>query len=156
GARDLSDGTYFRRARFGFEGTIARDFSYKFITEFGGAGTEGPARINDAWIAYSGFAPFTIQFGAFSPAANMEDGTTPEDLLFIERASSSELSRALGGADGRLGLAFKGNGARWMGSVTFTGRTYGDAEVFDAQNAVVARFAGLALTSSDYNLHVGA
>jgi phosphate-selective porin OprO/OprP len=156
GARDLSDGAYFRRARFGFEGTIARDFSYKFLTEFGGAGTEGPARINDAWIAYTGFAPFTFQFGAFSPPANMEDGTTPEDLLFIERASSSELSRALGGADGRLGFAIKATGARWLGSVTFTGRTVNDAEVFDSQNAVVARFAGLALTSSDYNLHIGA
>jgi phosphate-selective porin OprO/OprP len=156
GARDLSDGAYFRRARVGVEGVFNRDFSYRFVTEFGGAGTEGPARINDAWIAYTGLAPFTFQFGAFSPMANMEDGTTPEDLLFLERSSGAELSRVLGGADGRIGLAIKGNGARWMGSVTFTGRTVNDAEVFDSQTAVVTRFAGLALTASDYNLHVGA
>ena len=36
-ARDLSDGAYFRRARIGVEGVINRVFSYRFITEFGGA-----------------------------------------------------------------------------------------------------------------------
>ena len=76
-ARDFSDGFYFRRARFGVEGTIARDFNYRLLLELGGAGTEGPTRINDAWIAYTGLAPFTFQLGAFSPPANMDDGTTP-------------------------------------------------------------------------------
>jgi phosphate-selective porin OprO/OprP len=61
GARNLSDGAYFRRARFGFEGVINRNFNYKLLLELGGAGTEGPTRINDAWIAYNGFAPFTLQ-----------------------------------------------------------------------------------------------
>ena len=51
GARDLSDGLYFRRARLGIEGTLNRDFGYRLVTEFGGGGTEGPARINDAWIS---------------------------------------------------------------------------------------------------------
>src|SRR5262245_29769761 len=58
-ARDLSDGAYFRRARFGVEGTIARDFNYRFLMELGGSGTEGPTRINDGYVAYTGLAPFT-------------------------------------------------------------------------------------------------
>jgi len=155
-ARDFSDGFYFRRARFGIEGTMARDFNYRLLLEFGGSGTEGPARINDAWIAYTGFAPFTFQLGAFSPAANMDDGTSPEDLPFLERASVSELSRALGGADGRIGLAIKANGARWMSSLAFTTRTVNDAEVFDTQLAAVGRVGFLVATGADYNLHVGA
>ena len=81
-ARDFSDGFYFRRARFGVEGTMARDFNYRLLLELGGSGTEGPTRINDAWIAYTGFAPFTFQLGAFSPPANMDDGTSPEDIPF--------------------------------------------------------------------------
>jgi phosphate-selective porin OprO/OprP len=68
-ARDFSDGFFLRRARFGVEGTIARDFSYRLLLELGGSGTEGPTRINDAWIAYTGIAPFTFQLGAFSPAS---------------------------------------------------------------------------------------
>jgi phosphate-selective porin OprO/OprP len=155
-ARDFSDGFSLRRARFGVEGTIARDFNYKLLMELGGSGTEGPARINDAWIAYSGIAPFTFQLGAFAPPANMDDGTAPEDLPFLERASASELSRSLAGADGRIGFAVKANGKRWMSSLALTTRTANDAEVFDVQAGAVARAGFLVATSDDYNLHLGA
>jgi len=154
-ARDFSDGAYFRRARFGFEGMIARDFNYRVMLELGGAGTEGPTRINDAYIAYTGFAPFTIQLGAFSPPANMDDSTSVESSLFIERASGAEMSRTLGGADGRIGLGVRGSGTRWMSSLTLTSRTVNDAEVFDSQLAAVARAGFLVAASADYNIHAG-
>ncbi len=157
GARDFSDGFYFRRARFGVEGKFAQHFNYRLLLELGGGGgTEGPTRINDAWIAYTGFAPFAIQLGAFSPPSNMDDSTSPEDLAFIERASASELSRSLGGADGRIGLGVRGGGARWMGAFTLTNRTVSDAEVFDSQLAAVARAGFLVATGSDYAVHAGA
>ena len=156
GARDLSDGFYFRRARLGVEGVLARDFNYRFVAELGGAGTEGPTRINDAWLAYNGFAPFSLQIGAFSPPANLEDSTTPEDQLFLERASSSELSRALAGADGRLGIGIRAGGARWFGALTLTSRTVNDAEVYDSQTAVVGRGAALLAGTEDYHLQLGA
>jgi phosphate-selective porin OprO/OprP len=154
-ARDFSDGAYFRRARFGFEGVIARDFNYRVLLELGGAGTEGPTRINDAWISYNGFAPFAIQLGAFSPPANMEDGTSVDGLLFIERSSLSEMSRAFGGADGRIGLGVRGSGPRWMSALTLTTRTVNDPEVFDSQLAAVGRAGFLVATSADYNIHTG-
>ena len=156
GARDLSNGAYFRRARFGVEGVIARDFNYRFVMELAGAGTEGPTRINDAWINYTGFAPFTLQLGAFSPPANLADATAPDDQLFLERASAAELSRALGGADGRLGVGIRANGARWFGALTLTSRAVNDAEVYDSQSALVGRAATLLAGSEDYNLHLGA
>jgi phosphate-selective porin OprO/OprP len=156
GARDLSDDTYFRRARFGIEGVINRDFNYRLMLELAGSGTEGPTRINDAWINYTGFAPFTIQLGAGAPPANMDDSTTPEDGMFIERASASDLSRSLAGADGRTGLGIRASGARWMSALTLTGRTVNDAEVYDSQNAWVGRAATLLATSTNYNVHVGA
>lgn len=156
GARDFSEGFYFRRARLGVEGSFSRDFNYRVLLELGGSGTEGPTRINDAWIAYTGLAPFTFQLGAFSPPANMDDGTSPEDLLFIERASVSELSRALGGADGRIGLGVKAGGVRWMSAFTLTTRTAFDAEVHDSQLAAVARAGGLLANGNDFDVHVGA
>lgn len=154
-ARDFSDGAYFRRARLGIEGMIARDFNYRLMLELGGSGTEGPTRINDAWIAYTGFAPFTLQLGAFSPPANMDDGTSVDSSVFIERASPAELSRALGGADGRIGFGIRGSGQRWMSALTLTSRTVSDAEVFDSQFAAVARLGGLVARGSDYNVHAG-
>lgn len=155
-ARDLSDGAYFRRARIGIEGTIARDFNYRLLMEFGGSGTEGSGRINDAYIAYTGWAPLTLQLGAFSPPANMADGVSTEDLMFIERATPAELSRALAGADGRLGIGIRSGGSRWMGALTYTGRAVGDAETFDSQQAAVGRVGGLVFTSPDANVHLGA
>ena len=67
---------------------IAEDFNFRFIGEFGGSGTEGPTRINDAWINYTGFAPFTLQLGAFTPSANLDDATSQEELLFPERSDA--------------------------------------------------------------------
>jgi phosphate-selective porin OprO/OprP len=155
-ARDLSDGLVFRRARFGFEGTVARHWNYMLLFELGGSGTEASGRINDAWISYTGIAPFTFQLGAFAPPSNMDDSTSPEELLFLERAAASEISRSMGGADGRIGLAAKAGGKRWMSSLALTSRTAGDAEVHDTQTAVVARAGFLAATGSDYNVHLGA
>ena len=155
-ARDFSDGMNFRRARLGVDGTFSSNFNYRLLLELAGSGTEGPARINDAWIGYTGIAPFTFQLGAFSPPSNMDDGTSPEDQVFIERASSSELSRALGGADGRLGVGLRAGGKRYMSALTFTTRTVNDAEVFDSQTAAVGRVGGLLATSDDYNVHLGA
>lgn len=155
-ARDFSDGFLFRRARFGVDGVINSNWNYRLMFEFAGSGTEGPSRINDAWIAYTGFAPFTFQLGAFSPPSNMDDGTSPDDQVFVERASSSELSRALGGADGRLGFGLRAGGKRWMSALNFTTRTVNDAEVFDTQLAAVARVGGLIATRDHYNVHVGA
>jgi phosphate-selective porin OprO/OprP len=155
GARDLSDGAYFRRARFGVEGFFNRDFSYRLTMELGGAGTETQGRINDAWISYTGLAPFTFQIGAFTPPTNLDDGTSADDTTFLERGSATEISRSLGGADGRIGIGTRANGTRWMSALSFTGRTIADAEVYDAQQAILGRAAFLALTSADYNVHVG-
>ncbi len=156
GARDLSSGIYFRRARFGFEGIFNRDFNYRVTVELGGAGTETQGRVNDAWISYTGIAPFTFQVGAFTPPTNLDDGTSADDTLFMERGSATELSRTLGGADGRIGAGVRAAGARWMGAFNYTSRTIADVEVFDSQSALLARAAFLALAASDYNLHLGA
>jgi phosphate-selective porin OprO and OprP len=155
-ARDFSEGFLLRRARFGVDGVVGQSFVYRLLFDFGGSGSEGPTRVNDAWIGYTGLAPFTFQLGAFSPPANMDDSTSAEDLLFLERSSAGEISRALAAADARFGLGIKANGKRWMSALTLTSRTVGDAEVFDSQLAAVARAGFVVATGDDHNVHVGA
>ena len=155
-ARDFSNGAYFRRARFGFEGTVARDFTYRVLAELGGSGTEGPTRINDFWIGYTRLRAVHDP-GRRILAAGQHGRRHQRRELAVHRArlAPSELSRTLGGADGRIGLGLRGSGARWMSALTLTTRTVNDAEVFDSQLAAVGRFGTLLATSPDYNVHAG-
>jgi phosphate-selective porin OprO/OprP len=152
---DFSDGVLLRRARFGVEGRLASDFDYRFLMEFGGSVTEGPARVNDASISYRGFAPFAIQLGVFSAPTNMDDSTSSSELLFLERATPADLSRRLGGGTGRLALALRGSGSRWMSALALTSRTINETQESDVPLATVGRFGFLAATSDDYNVHIG-
>src|ERR1700722_3940225 len=178
------NGENFRRAQIGFQGTFAGDFGYKFIYDFGGtngdetyqaalcytsptspklcttgAGT-GP-HIQSAWVSYTGIlAPFTIQIGALPPPANLGDATASDDLIFNERASPAQLSRSLGGDDGRESVGFIGNGSIWNASAFFTGDTAGKADLIapgSGQEAVVARAAIAPWQDPDtnFNVHFG-
>ncbi|MEQ1754195.1 MAG: porin [Micropepsaceae bacterium] len=155
-AREFSDGANFRRAQIGMEGKAWGDFNYKLVYEFGGSGTEGPARLHEAWVSYAGFGPLVIQAGALAPNANLDDGVASDETMFIERASPAELSRALAGGDGRYAIGIKGSGSVWFASAFLTGGTAGDAETADEQTAVVTRVASRLIEDEDVDLHVGA
>lgn len=154
-ARDLNDGTNFRRAQLGVEGKLTDDWNYALIYEFGGSGQEDGGRIQDLYLQYNGFAPFKIRAGAFAPSAGLEDSVSSTDTLFLERASPSDLARAIAGADGRTGIAAFGNGEQWFGSIALTGAPIA-TQSFDEQVALVGRFAGLVVKGNDLNIHLGA
>lgn len=155
-AQDLSSGVNIRRATIGIDGRFANDWTYRLLYEFGGSGSEGPARINEAWIAYGGFDFGNLQFGAFAPPANLEDSTSIEDALFLERATPAELSRALGGGEGRYAVGMRHRRERGLAALHLTGAVVNDAEIYDEQLAFVGRVGGLVATTDDYNLHLGA
>lgn len=174
-------GENFRRAQFGFQGTFAGDFAYKFIYDFGGtngdesyqayigkSGTltstgagSGP-HVKEAWVSYKGVLdPFTFQVGAMPTPANLADMTSSDDLLFNERPSAAQIDRALGGDDGRESVGFIGNGDWWYGSAFFTGDTYGKGDLLapgSGQESIVARAAIAPWydPATNFNIHLGA
>lgn len=156
GARDLSDGLTLRRARLGIESTFERNFGYRLTADFGGSGTEGPARVVEALLSYSGFKPLTLQLGVFAPPTNLDGGTSSSEGLFLERATPAALARALGGGIGRTAIGVRTGGSRWMAAVTLTGRLINSPETFDSQSAVLARAGGLVVDGEDYRVHLGA
>ena len=152
-----SSGENFRRAQIGFQGTVAGDFGYKFLYDFGGtngdetyqgfagAGTgasqyttstgagSGP-HVKEAWVSYRGFLdPFVFKVGALPTPANLSDMTSSDDLLFNERPSPAQLSRGLDADDGRESVGFIGNGAWWNASLFLTGDTYGKGALIAPQ-----------------------
>lgn len=154
-ARDLSSGANFRRAQIGVEGTFFKDFGYSLGFQFGGSGTEESGRVQDVYIEYKGLKNWRIRAGAFSPPVNLDDAAGSADTLFLERASGSELQRALAGSEGRAGFGVLGNGERWTASLVLTGGTVGTT-AFDEQLALVGRGTYLAINEPQLQLHVGA
>jgi phosphate-selective porin OprO/OprP len=154
-ARDLNDGTNFRRARIGVEGRAFGDWEYNFLYDFGGSGVEEPGKISAAWLQYDGFGAIKVRVGAFSAPAGIEEATSTTGSLFLERASPSEVVRGIASGDGRKSVAVLGAGERWNFSAALTGGVVA-TQTFDQQSAFVGRVAFLPIKGLDYLVHVGA
>ena len=153
-ARDLSDGSNFRRARIGFGGRIFGDFDYSAVFDFGGAGNAGGATIQEVYLQYSAFKPLRLRVGAFAPPTGLEDATPNTQSLFEERPSIAEIVRGIGGGDGREGAAAYVNGSRWAASLAWTGGVVGTSNN-GAQDALVARASAAPIKGEDGVVHVG-
>jgi len=124
-ARQLKNGDLFRRARIGADGRDGDDFSYRLMFDFGGAGVENAGQLYEGWIQYGGFRPFRIRVGAFRPSLGLEDQTSAQNLLFIERPAATDTASALAGSDTRTALQFFGFEDRWYAALAVTGRQIG-------------------------------
>ena len=146
---DLNSGTNFRRAQLGIFGTLWRDWSYNFTYDFGGRGVEKGGRVYFAYLEYDGFKPFGFRIGAFPWPGGLEDATPSADLVFLERAASTDVASGIAGAPGREGASVFARGERYFVSAALTGKRAGDAATFDAQQAIVTRATWLALDRGD-------
>jgi phosphate-selective porin OprO/OprP len=153
-ARDLNDGTNFRRARLGIEGKAFGDFEYNFLYDFGGSGVEDAGKISSAWVQYDGLGPVRVRIGAFSPPAGLEEPVSTNGSLFAERASPSELVRSLAAGDGRSAAGVFANGDRWNVSAAVTGGTVA-TQTFDEQLGIVARAAFVPFKRDNALIHLG-
>ena len=154
-ARDLGDGTNFRRVRFGVEGKAWGDWSYNLLFDFGGSGVEDVGKINNAYIEYAGFNPVKLRIGAFAPTTGLEDATTNTSSLFLERPAVAELVRGLAGGDGRTGAAVLANGDRWSFFSAVTGNTIA-VQTFDEQLGWIGRLTYVPFKDADNLVHIGA
>jgi phosphate-selective porin OprO/OprP len=171
--RDLNDGTDFRRARFGIDGKLFKDFDYALIYEFGGSGAEDAGHIQEAWVQYTGWKPFRIKVGAFEPNIGLEAAVSTSQMPLLERASPAEVARNVAAGDSRSAIQFQGNGlwgggdsgiaARWFFSGALTGNvvstvnsTGGFAtQPLDEQTGVIGRFAVAPFDSTSWQAHFG-
>jgi phosphate-selective porin OprO/OprP len=133
--RDLNSGTNFRRARFGIDGKLFKDFDYALIYEFGGSGGEDAGHIQEAWAQYTALKPWRIRLGAFEPNIGLAAAVSTSQMPLLERPSPAEIARNVAAGDSRSALQVTGNGvfgegdtglaARWFASTAFTGNTVG-------------------------------
>ena len=162
-ARDLSSGTNFRRARLGIDGRAFGDWDYNALIDFGGAGEEDAAHIQELWVQYSGLKPFHFKIGAYPPSVGLEDQGSTNGQLFLERPASADISRSLAGGDFREGASIWANGDWWYASTSMTGRLVGVvnsqatgvAQPFDSQLGFIGRVGFVPWRSDDGMIEVG-
>jgi phosphate-selective porin OprO/OprP len=152
---DFSSGSNFRRARLGVQGTLFTDWSYQFIYDFGGSGSEGAA-ISTAYLQYDGLGPVHWRIGAYPTPESFDDTTSASDLLFLERAQPTDLARSIAGSDGRAGTTLFAYDDRYFAALSYTGDLVQDSAVFDEQQAAVGRIAYRLFEGDDSNFAVGA
>lgn len=154
-ARDLGDGTNFRRVRFGVEGKAWGDWAYNILLDFGGSGVEEAGKFLNAYVEYTGIQPLRLRAGAFSAITSLEDATPHTGSLFPERAAVAEMVRGFAGGDGRTGVAVMASGERWTAHGYVTGALVNSSS-FDEQLGVIGRVAYVPFKGEDYLVHVGA
>jgi phosphate-selective porin OprO/OprP len=83
----LNDGAAVRRGRMHVDGTLYKDYDFKFEYDFvRGSGTTA-AGITDAWVEYTALKPLTFTLGQFKEPFSLESVTSNRYLTFIERSA---------------------------------------------------------------------
>jgi phosphate-selective porin OprO/OprP len=154
-ARQLRDGGYLRRFRVGGEGSFGDDFSYRAMFDLGGDARPGDPRVYEVWLKYTRFAPYALIVGAFPQLANMEDATSADSTLFLERASSANLARNLVAGEGRLGVTLRRSDPKLMVALSLTGPVLDHPPDYSPRGAVVLRVSRAVGDVQGFSVHVG-
>jgi phosphate-selective porin OprO and OprP len=141
--KGLSDGVDLRRARIGVIGTFMSDWHYAFVYDFGNSSdssnidnalasansSTSPTTSNsflsgveNAFITYNGFYshgqqfPVAFDFGIMDVPWTLEEATSSNDLMFMERSSAQVIATTFGGGDFRSAIDVRSNNDRyWLG-----------------------------------------
>ena len=142
--KGLADGIDLRRARIGVIGNFMTDWHYAFVYDFGNTSdglndnnafanansSTSPttsnsflAGVENAFITYNGFYnhgqdyPVAFDFGIMDVPWTLDEATSSNDIMFMERSSSQVVATEFGGGDFRSALGARSNNSRyWVGA----------------------------------------
>jgi phosphate-selective porin OprO/OprP len=175
----LDDGENLRRARIGVIGKFLNDWNYALIYDFGGTSDGfggaapgslpggGTSGVENAYLSYTGIKPFggklAIEGGIMDLPYTLDEATSSNDILFMERASAGVVATNIAAGDFRSAI-----GTRWFNDVFWagayvTGPTTGQIHsasvtapvASNEQYGVVARAAGQVVSGPNYSFHLG-
>jgi len=172
----LDSGVNARRARIGVLGTFMGDWNYALVYDFGGSSDGfgglatgslpggGTSGIENAYLSYTGFKPFAVEGGYMDLPYTLDEATSSNDILFMERASPGVVATNIAGGDFRSAAGIRGNTDRLWGGAYFTGPTSGALHMgsstatvtgLSEQYGTVARLTYQLLQDKNYSLHLG-
>jgi phosphate-selective porin OprO and OprP len=176
----LDSGENLRRARIGLTGKFFGDWNYALIYDFGGSSDGfggaapgslpggGTSGVENAYLSYTGLKPFggkmAIEGGIMDLAWTLDEATSSNDILFMERASVGVVAQNIAAGDFRSTVGTRWwNDQLWVGGYV-TGPTTGAIHTASGaappgaseQYGSVVRIAGNPISGKDYSVHIGA
>ncbi|KWV60783.1 porin [Bradyrhizobium macuxiense] len=176
----LDSGENLRRARIGITGKFLSDWNFALIYDFGGSsdgfgGTAagslpggGTSGVENAFLSYTGFKPFggkmAIEGGIMDIPWTLDEATSSNDILFMERASAGIIAQNIAAGDFRSAFGTRWwNDQFWVGGYV-TGPTSGAIHSASStspagtseQYGGVIRVVGNPISGRDYSVHIGA
>jgi phosphate-selective porin OprO/OprP len=100
GGYDFNNGTGFRRARLGVEGTAFKNFNWRLEADFAG----NVVQIQDAYVQYVGIKPLQITIGQHKAPFGLESNNSDNYNVFIERGMFTNVAGNIG-AERRIGVS---------------------------------------------------
>ena len=159
GPHSLTSGVNARRARLGVLGVFDNDWNYAFILDFGGSTDATPSTlIENAYITYNGFRTYAaIDFGYLDVPFTLDESTSSNDIMFIERAEAKNVASNLAADDARAALGVRSNDDRYFAGVYLTGPQAGATHTGTNSQQIggTARFTYQVLQGENYSLHAG-
>jgi phosphate-selective porin OprO/OprP len=177
----LDAGVNARRARIGVLGTFMGDWNYGLVYDFGGSSdgfggtvasnngtTTGllpggiTSGIENAYLSYQGIKGLAIEGGYMDVPYTLDEATSSNDILFMERATSQVIAANIAAGDFRSTF-----GGRWYGDwfwvgAYVTGPTSGAIHSGSSAlpNGATEQYGGfgrvaLHYTEGDFTFHVG-
>ncbi|EHR04053.1 OprO/OprP family phosphate-selective porin [Bradyrhizobium sp. WSM471] len=175
----LDSGENVRRARIGLAGKFFNDWNFALIYDFGGSSDGfggaapgslpggGVSGIENAYLSYTGLKPFggkmAIEGGIMDLPYTLDEATSSNDIMFMERASAGVVATSIAAGDFRSAIGTRWyNDQLWIGGYV-TGPSTGAIHSASSaapngaseQYGAVARVAGQVVSGKDYSLHLG-
>jgi phosphate-selective porin OprO/OprP len=164
--QDLNSGVNARRARLGVTGKFAGDWNYTLIYDFGGSSdgfppTPGAAAsgIQIASLTYNGFnkgpVPLAFDIGYIDTPFTLQQATSSNDILFVERPSAQAIATNIFANDFRSAAGVRSNDDRYWAGVYATGPQSGATHNTGEQIGAWGRATYQILQTPEYSLHLG-
>lgn len=153
---NLSSGFNARRARIGVTGKAFGDWTYTFIYDAGNSNDLTPRGIEYAQINYRGFKNSILDFGYSDTFFTLDEATSSNDIMFMERSTPSQIGGLFNTGDFRSNAGARYfNDRLWLGAY-FTGPAQGQSHALTAEQfGAYQRGTYQVLRGKDYSLHLG-
>jgi len=158
--QNLNSGVNARRARLGVTGKFAGDWIYTFIYDFGGSSdTAGGTGIQNAYVTYNGLNkgafPIAFDLGYMDTPFTLDEATSSNDILFVERPSIQTVVTNILAGDFRSALGVRSNDKRYWAGIYMTGPVSGVSHTAPEQFGAFGRATYQIVDEPDYSVHLG-